>query len=291
MSEKFPIYSIDSFRNDSLKNVLFQVEPFDAHRHFNVTYPHRHTFYEILFLSKGAGKHTIDDIVYEVVPPCIFFLSPGQAHSLKLSHDIEGFIFLFNSEFYSSSETNRFSLLEFPFFFSLPHKNTPISSIQQHDAEFLHVLFAKASAVFKNSAESSALLLKSILQSILFTCVDLYKEINNVQNLSRGHILTKQFYMLLEEHFLTVSSVEEYASMLAITQNHFTQVVKNITGQTPIQIIQEKRILEIKRLLKYSSLSVSEIAHYMNFTDVSYLTKFFKKYCEKTPLEYKRNLL
>ncbi|MDR1761986.1 MAG: AraC family ligand binding domain-containing protein, partial [Bacteroidales bacterium] len=77
-TQSIPVYSLQNFSKEQL-NRQFQVETFDANRHFAVEYPHRHDFFEILFLSKGSGRHIIDSNVYEVKPPCVFFLSPGQA--------------------------------------------------------------------------------------------------------------------------------------------------------------------------------------------------------------------
>ena len=91
-SQSIPVYSLQNFSKEQL-NRQFQVEEFDANRHFAVEYPHRHDFFEILFLSNGSGKHIIDSNVYEVHPPCVFFLSPGQAHKIMLSEDIDGYIF------------------------------------------------------------------------------------------------------------------------------------------------------------------------------------------------------
>ena len=92
-SEQLPVYSLQSFSSPERKSQQFQVEVFDANRHFSVKYPHRHDFFEVLFLKKGSGYHVIDGNKYEIQPPCVFFMSPGQAHKLELSNDIEGYIF------------------------------------------------------------------------------------------------------------------------------------------------------------------------------------------------------
>ena len=102
-----PVYSLDKFKSKNDKSNLFQVELFDANRHFKVSYPHRHDFYEILYLSQGSGVHIIDSNRYAIKPPCVFFLSPGQAHKLELSHDIEGYIFIFTAEFYLLNQKNK----------------------------------------------------------------------------------------------------------------------------------------------------------------------------------------
>ena len=115
-AEQLPVYSLHNFSSPERKSQQFQVEVFDANRHFSVKYPHRHDFFEVLYLLKGSGLHVIDANKYEIKPPCIFFMSPGQAHKLELSNDIEGFIFIFTSDFYLLNRSNQNTLIEFPFF-------------------------------------------------------------------------------------------------------------------------------------------------------------------------------
>ncbi|MCG8701444.1 MAG: AraC family ligand binding domain-containing protein, partial [Bacteroidales bacterium] len=79
-NHSLPVYSLDKFRTTESPDLLYQVEAFDTNRHFQVSYPHKHDFYEILYLSQGSGFHIIDNNRYEIQPPCIFFMSPGQAH-------------------------------------------------------------------------------------------------------------------------------------------------------------------------------------------------------------------
>jgi len=89
------VYSLHNFSSQGRISQQFQVEVFDTNRHFSVKYPHRHDFFEVLYLSKGSGFHVIDGNKYDIDPPCVFFMSPGQAHKIEFSSDIEGFIFHF----------------------------------------------------------------------------------------------------------------------------------------------------------------------------------------------------
>lgn len=56
--------------------------------------PHRHKFYEVMYLTGGKGDHIIDFETYEHRPPALYFLSPGQIHFWELSEKIEGYVFL-----------------------------------------------------------------------------------------------------------------------------------------------------------------------------------------------------
>lgn len=281
-----PVYSLHNFSKSELGRRAFQVEVFDANRHFAVEYPHRHDFFEVLYLHKGSGVHVIDDKRYEVKPPCIFFMSPGQAHKLELSKDIEGYIYIFTADFYLINQSNQNRLLEFPFFFTIQQANPPLLLENTQDTTFLEKLFVQAITEV-NKAEYSEELLRSLLDLILVYAASLYKVDEQMLEKGKGHLLVKRFFQLVEENYQNNYPVNEYASMLAITPNHLTQTVKQLTGKTSNDILQQKQLLEIKRLLVHTNLGVSEIANQLNFVDQSYFTKFFKKMTGMTPLRFR----
>jgi AraC family transcriptional regulator, transcriptional activator of pobA len=285
-----PVYSLQNFRKTGEKNLLLSVEVFDANRHFQVTYPHRHDFYEVLYLSNGSGFHIIDSNKYEIKPPCIFFLSPGQAHRLELSSDIDGFIFLFTAEFYLVNQNNKNKLLEFPFFFSVSQNNPPLLIQEKSDDDFLRMLLQKGLNEF-GKEDASHETIHAILELLLLTCNDLYpEELISVQK-GKGQIFVKNFLKLIEENYQKNLSITEYAKMLAVSPNHLTQLVKQITGKTSLELLQEKLIVETKRLLIHTNLTVSEISDMMNFDDQSYFTKYFKNKTGITPLQYRKQSL
>lgn len=285
--EQLPVYSLQNFSSPERKNQQFQVEVFDANRHFSVKYPHRHDFFEVLFLKKGSGLHVIDGNKYEIRPPCVFFMSPGQAHKLELSHDIEGFIFIFNADFYLLNRSNPNSLIEFPFFYTIHQDNPPLLLENNSDVHFLEILFRRGIQEISSRNDADTELLRSILGLILTACASIYPVNDSQLTKGKGHMLVKRFFHVLEENYQKNLSLNEYASLIGVTSNHLTQTVKVLTGKTSSQIIKSKQLLEIKRLLVHTNLSVSEIAGQLNFDDQSYFTKFFRRETGMTPLQYR----
>lgn len=285
-AENIPVYSLHNFSSEERASQQFQVEVFDANRHFTVKYPHRHDFFEVLYLQKGTGSHVIDGNKYDIEPPCVFFMSPGQAHKIEFSHDIEGFIYIFTSEFYLLNQRNPNRLIEFPFFFTIRQNNPPLLLTEKSDMLFLENLFKKGIEEIKQEDAYSVDILRSVLDLILTTCAALYPYDENRWK-GKGHIVVKKFFQLLEEHFHENLSVAEYADIMALTPNHLTQTVSQLTGKTSSQVIKSKQIIEIKRLLAHTNLSVSEIATTMNFPDQSYFAKFFKREVGLSPLQFR----
>jgi len=289
--EQLPVYSLDNFSSPERKSQQFQVEVFDANRHFAVKYPHRHDFFEVLYLKKGSGFHVIDGNNYEIKPPCVFFMSRGQAHKLELSQDIEGYIFIFTPDFYLLNRTDQNRLIEFPFFYTIHQDNPPLQLENESDVRFLEDLFRKGIAEIAQPAGYSVEMLRSILDLILTICSARYQVSENLMNKGKGQILVKRFFHFLEENHRKNLSLNEYAQMIGVTANHLTQTIKQLTGKTSSQIIKDKQLLEIKRLLVHTNLSVSEIAGQLNFDDQSYFTKFFKRETGVTPLQYRSDSL
>jgi len=286
-SENIPVYSLHNFSSHGRISQQFQVEVFDANRHFSVKYPHRHDFFEVLYLSKGSGFHVIDGNKYEIQPPCVFFMSPGQAHKIEFSSDIDGYIFIFTAEFYLINQTNQNRLIDFPFFFTIRQENRPLILESKEDVIFLETLFRKGIAGIEKGDGYSIDLLRSVLDLILTSSAVLYKTDENLLSKGRGHIVVKKFFQLVEENYQKNLTVNEYAGKLAITPNHLTQTVNQLTGKTSSQIIKSKQVLEIKRLLVHTNLSVTEIAGRLNFPDQSYFTKFFKRETGILPQQYR----
>jgi len=286
-AEQLPVYSLHNFSSPERKSQQFQVEVFDANRHFSVKYPHRHDFFEVLYLLKGFGFHVIDSNKYEIKPPCVFFMSPGQAHKLELSNDIEGYIFIFTADFYLLNRINQNSLIEFPFFYTIHQDNPPLPLENESDVRFLESLFRQSIAETRQTGDYTLEMLRSILDLILTTCAARYRVTANMLNKGKGQMLVKRFFHLLEENHHKNLSLSDYSGMIGVTPNHLTQTVKVLTGKTSSQIIKAKQLMEIKRLLVHTNLSVSEIANQLNFEDQSYFTKFFKRETGTTPIQYR----
>jgi len=290
-AEQIPVYSLPDFSSPERKSQQFQVEVFDANRHFSVNYPHRHDFFEVLYLLKGSGYHVIDGNKYEIRPPCVFFMSPGQAHKLELSNDIEGYIFIFTSDFYLLNRSNQNSLIEFPFFYTIHQYNPPLLLANENDIRFLEILFRQSIDEIRQPCAYTVELLRSILDLILTTCAARYPMNESLLNKGKGQILVKRFFHLVEENNQKNLSLSDYAVMIGITPNHLTQTVKVLTGKTSSQIIKAKQLLEIKRMLVHTNLNVSEIANQLNFEDQSYFSKFLKRETGLTPLQYRTDAL
>jgi len=287
--KEIPIYNIGSFT----KNILYQVEPFDGSRDFKVSYPHRHdNFFEVLFLTNGKGSHTIDFQQYEVKPYSIFFLSPGQIHELALSPDVRGYIFLFTSDFYHFNKTDSNKLFELPYFYNETFSSPPLYLENNDDKNAVEYWFLKACEENKEDQVDKNEIIRAYLEVILIFCKRKYTlPFGADEKLQKGRLMVKKFKQLIEERCIENLSIKQYAELLFVTPSHLSELVKSVTGRTSSDLINDRMILEIKRLLKYFDLTVTEIAYKLNFADQSYFAKYVKKNTNFSPKELRNELV
>ena len=104
---------------------------------------------------------------------------------------------------------------------------------------------------------------------------------------NRAEAYFREFTRLLGEHYRRERSVGFYARQLCITPKYLTTLIKHISGKSVSDWIDSYVTLEAKTLLKYSNMSVQEIAYYLNFPNQSFFGSYFKRNTGMSPSQYK----
>ena len=112
---------------------------------------------------------------------------------------------------------------------------------------------------------------------------------DGVHSLSKSELICRNFAQLVMQHYNQTRNVAWYAEKLQITHAHLCTTVKQITGKTCVDIISSMVIMDAKSQLKSSQLSIQNISDSLNFANVSFFGKYFKRYVGMSPLEYRNN--
>jgi AraC family transcriptional regulator, transcriptional activator of pobA len=133
-------------------------------------------------------------------------------------------------------------------------------------------------------------MLQMMLKRILILCTRIYKE-QLQYDISGGEYVDslRAFNYLVEQHFKEKHKVANYADLLHISPKSLSNLFKKIGSKTPLQYIQERRLLEARRLLKYSERSISEIAFHLGFSDLQAFSRFFKNNEGISPNDFKNS--
>ncbi len=108
-------------------------------------------------------------------------------------------------------------------------------------------------------------------------------------SLSKSEQICRNFTQLVMQHYNQTRNVAWYAEKLGITHAHLCTTVKQVTGKTCVDIISSMVIMDAKSQLKSTHLSVQDIADSLNFANMSFFGKYFKRYVGMSPLEYRNN--
>ena len=110
---------------------------------------------------------------------------------------------------------------------------------------------------------------------------------SNLRMLSKNEQLFRNFQRLVTLHYSHVRQVVWYAEQLRVSHAYLCSVVKEVTGRTCTDIISSMVIMDAKSQLKLTDASVQEISDALNFANISFFGKYFKRYVGMSPLEYR----
>lgn len=280
--------SIADLLNQPKKQVDFLVDRFeDMVEPENVAFPHKHNFYEILWVTNGKSKQSIDYKNYTIADNTLFFISPGQLHLFEEWENVEGYVILFTEPFFLQIFQNKNILFELSYLNNL-HKN-PFLQLKQKDKKTLQpivdLLYQEC-----NSIEQSTETIQALILVFLRRIQKLFSQQNHQNSNNHQVVVFKQFKKLVEINFAKNLSITQYASLLNISTHQLNTIVKATSGQTTSEIIKARIILEAQQLLNFSELSVSQIADQLGFEDSSYFARYFKNQIGVSPQEFRKSL-
>lgn len=171
-------------------------------------------------------------------------------------------------------------------------KDNPVVELKKQPAGLLKDYFSlllNTNELCGNALNNNNLL-NHLLSGILIGVTALYKDkIKDISNLSKSEQISKNFNRLVMQNYTSQRSVAWYAKKLGITQAHLSTIVRQTTGKTCIDIITSMVIMDAKAQLKSTNLSIHDIAYSLNFTNMSFFGKYFKRHVGMGPLEYRNS--
>lgn len=250
--------------------------------------PQRMNFLSLMLYTKGTGFHEVDFERYAIACGSLIVVKPAQVHRFGLHPNLQGEILAVSPTFIKPTpkHPNLTQDLIHPL---KPHQLLPEPARQ----EFINVCQALrneanikgAVEIKKTLAQYRLLGLLAFLQLTL--AVDSPAVSAHRQNAHR-QVLLQDFLALLERHFLTHWHVRQYAEKLGYAERTLNRVTLLYRGCTAKQLIDQRLILEFKRWLAHSPLSIAEISYRLGFNEASYAIQFFKRLEGQTPESFRK---
>lgn len=249
--------------------------------------PHYHDFFQLMLL-RGSGRVMHDFRDYQVAGLNLLFLSPGQVHTIRPQPGFGGVVLSFTQNFFDHGSPPPSALLDLPLFF--PAEAAPLLAVAPADRFRVAEVFPEMEREFAAAEPRAGEALRAWLH-LLFTRV--HRQLAQVQPPTpptRASRLVREFQLAVERDFRTRHELADYARELGITPNHLNDLFRAVTGHSAGALVRRRRLLDAKRLLSHSELTVAEVAYHVGFADPSYFGRFFRRETGNSPAEFRTEI-
>ena len=249
--------------------------------------PHYHDFFQVSIVS-GNGTLMHDFREQDLKGPTLFFLRPGQVHTIGARHQLKGTVISFTQEFFDHKTPPPSRLYDLPFF--SPGATLPWLLLDDGTAPPFRRMFNELQVEFDAALPEASEALRALLHILFVRAGRIYSATQPAVKTSRGSILARRFCLEVEHRFREWHSLPPFAKQLSVSVNHLNEMVSEHTGHPAGDILRQRRLLDAKRLLLHSDLSISEIGYQLGFEDPSYFSRFFRRYACSTPARFREEI-
>lgn len=247
---------------------------------------HTLSYFDITFITEGSGFFIIDDQSYLVHPGDVVFSKPQEVRSWDKEHIRKGYALLFEEEFLLTFFNDPFFLQHLRYY--QPQRTTASISLT-HDRPRILQLIGEIQAEITRYPSKDKHILRALLYEMLMLLNRTYEQAAvcapPFPKTPNRHL--NAFFQLVNTHFHTYHTTTYYADQLCITPNYLNEIVQKNTGTNAKSHILSRLMLEAKKLLTHTDLSITEIASGLNFENTSYFIRLFRNQTQYTPLQYR----
>ena len=222
--------------------------------------------------------HVSDNSFLVVLPGSIFQVN-------QIRGDVEIYFVGFSSDFLRTINPVK-SLLDITY--SIKHN--PVVPLKEEMVELIEDYFKLGKRTKERFELSNRELSHHLYYCFIYAISSLYSNRKmDTGNLSPAERISQDFGQLVLDNYTQEKNVAFYASKLGITAAYLSTIVKQTTGRTCMEIISNMVIMDAKAQLKSTNLPIYQIADSLNFNNVSFFGKYFKRYVGVSPQEYRNS--
>jgi AraC family transcriptional regulator, transcriptional activator of pobA len=239
--------------------------------------PIRFDFYIIILCLNGGSIRNVNQHKYEIKEHSLQLIPKGAIHSFEDTVDNPKFyIILFEKEIVDEVDILNFH-----------DENFDNVTLDLNTFNKIRDIYEEIDVEMKNKNKNYIEYVTQLLCQILIILKREKLKVKTNLNKTRADLICNQFLSLIELHFTTKKSVQEYAELMDLTPKHLSETVKEKLGESALFFIHERIMKEAKYLLVYSNKTIYNIAIELTFYDASQFTRFFKQKIGLTPNNYR----
>jgi AraC family transcriptional activator of pobA len=266
----------------SLKSLVDRNKP-------DIIKPHRTDFYHIFLFENCSPTHFIDFDPVSVQHGTLLFINKDSVHQFDRKLEYNGYVIVFTNEFFCTNDTD-FKFLRSTLLFNNLTAERKLLLSNNLFKQFSDLRIAIQEELALPADKAQPQLLKNLLYNFLLLA-EREKEKPHVTTLKNSVDtgLTLSFKDLVDENYSTIKNVFSFAEKLNISEKRLGKATSTVFGKKPKEIIDERIVLEAKRLLAHGSKTIKEIGFTLGFDEPTNFIKYFRKHTGKTPVEFRES--
>jgi AraC family transcriptional activator of pobA len=247
--------------------------------------PHRHRdLHQIVLLQSGHTDVQLDDHTVTLFGPGIVIVPPGVVHSFRFEVDTVGLVTTFAIGLAHDVAGRSGDLRRF-----LDRASSapiPKASLGATDLAGLSSMLLRE---FERSAGGRESALRGLLGAWVANAyrVGQHSAVGALGSGERQREVVARFREAIEGHFRQHAAISSYCRQIGISESQLRRACLMVTGQSPVALIHLRTLVEAERQLRYTGMSVAQIAYYLGFDDPAYFTRFFSRRAGVSPKAFR----
>jgi AraC-like DNA-binding protein len=264
-----PVVAFDEARQPLGLEVLGLQELIAREVNHDLTRPQRTGFHHLLRINRGCGTHTVDFTRHELKAGSVLYIAPGQVQQFSLDLSLDGELIIFEPHFVRRTPP----VWSGPRIFSVPRDGT-VTGLMEAVAQEYQAYDGRAGS-------------KALLQAMVETLMMAVREPVDEEGGGPERSLLERFESALEASFCRAHEVAAYAAVLNCSPRALTRACERASSRSAKRVIDERVVLEAKRLLAHGDQTAAEIAGHLGFAEATQFGKFFRRLAGDTPAAFR----
>ncbi|WP_010215002.1 helix-turn-helix domain-containing protein [Sphingomonas sp. PAMC 26621] len=246
--------------------------------------PHAHAdLVQMFLITSGGGAMRAEDIAMHFDAPALLLVPAGVIHGFHWTTESSGSVLTLARTYFENLAARHPDVESV---FDRPRAVTPDTAAVARLSDFMATLRQEVAWSTKGhyAAVEAALLAMLVVSLRVLPASDTAPALDRGQYAS----LVARFRARIEDRFRLRESIATHARDLGTSETSLRMACARIAGRSPAAMLDQRAILEARRALLYSHLSVAEIGYALGFTDPAYFTRFFSRHSGMSPTRYRQ---
>lgn len=243
--------------------------------------PHAHAdLHHVFHISQGGGVIHADGAEIQFAAPQIIFAPAGAVHGFHWAAETAGRILTFSDAFFRTIAQREPALAAMA--------AGGVRAAPLHDARLAEAMAALGRELSWQSVGHDTVVEAQLSVALVEALRALAKAEHEAHTPPGPHaLLVARYRQLIETHFRAHPSVEWCAAELGVSAGRLRLACRRVTGLSPGRILQSRLALEAQRVMRYSDMTIAEVAHDLGFSDPAYFSRFFSRECGSAPRRFR----